>query len=107
VAKWVRRYREAGVAGLADRSSRPLPLRNPTPDAVIALMESMRRQRWSGLRIARETGRSRATVSRLLRRLKLSRISDLEPKLPVQRYEHERPGDLLHLDIKKLEWARC
>ena len=62
----------------------------------------LRRQRWTGLRIAQQTHLSRATVSRILRRLKLSRIRDLEPKLPVQRYEHARPGDLLHLDIKKL-----
>ena len=54
------------------------------------------------VRIAQAAGLSRATVSRILCRLKLNRIRDLEPKLPVQRYEHAAPGDLLHLDIKRL-----
>jgi transposase InsO family protein len=62
----------------------------------------LRRQRWTGVRIAQQTGLSRCTVSRILRRLKLSRMRDLEPKPAVQRYEHAAPGDLLHLDIKKL-----
>ena len=101
-AKWVRRYREQGPEGLRDRSSRPHRLRRPTPPEQITLVEQLRRQRWTGLRIAQQTGLSRATVSRILRRLQLSRIRDLEPKLPVQRYEHAHPGDLLHLDIKKL-----
>jgi transposase InsO family protein len=101
-AKWVRRYRERGVAGLADRSCRPRHLRRPTKPEQVALIEALRRERWSGVRIAQQTGLSRATVSRTLRRLKLSRVRDLEPCPPVHRYEHERPGDLLHLDIKKL-----
>ena len=66
------------------------------------VVEQLRRQRWTGYRIARQTGLSRATVSRILRRMKLSRMRDLEPTAPVQRYEHAAPGDLLHLDIKKL-----
>jgi transposase InsO family protein len=101
-AKWVRRWRELGAEGLGDRSSRPHRLRRPTPTELVTHVEMLRRQRWTGLRIAQQTGLSRATVSRILRRLRLSRIRDLEPKLPVQRYEHARPGDLLHLDIKKL-----
>jgi transposase InsO family protein len=101
-AKWVRRYSEEGLAGLRDRSSRPHRLHRPTSAELVERVELLRRQRWTGLRIARQTGLSRATVSRILRRLKLSRIRDLEPKLPVQRYEHPHPGDLLHLDIKKL-----
>jgi len=101
-AKWVRRCREEGPAGLRDRSSRPHRLRRPTSVKLIERVEQLRRQRWTGLRIAQQTGLSRATVSRILRRLKLSRIRDLEPKLPVQRYEHAHPGELLHLDIKKL-----
>ena len=101
-AKWVRRYREQGPEGLRDRSSRPHRLRRPTPAEQITLVEQLRRQRWTGLRIAQQTGLSRSTISRILRRLKLSRIRDLEPKLPVQRYEHAHPGDLLHLDIKQL-----
>ena len=101
-AKWVGRYRELGVAGLEDRSSRPHRLRQVTSAELAARVEALRRERWTGDRIARQTGLSRATVSRILRRLKLSRVRDLEPKLPVQRYEHALPGDLLHLDIKKL-----
>jgi transposase InsO family protein len=101
-AKWVRRYRDTGSSGLGDRSSRPRRLRQPTTPELVARVEALRRERWTGARIAGQTGLSRATVSRILRRLKLSRVRDLEPKLPIQRYEHARPGDLLHLDIKKL-----
>ena len=101
-AKWVRRYREAGVEGLRDRSSRPhrSPSRTPAPGADQVLI--LRRQRWTGVRIAQQTGLSRATVSRILRRHQLSRMRDLEPEAPVVRYEHAHPGDLLHLDTKKL-----
>jgi len=101
-AKWVRRYREAGPAGLSDRTSRPRQLRAPTPPHLVARVEALRRERWTGQRIAAHTGLSRATVSRILRRLRLSRTRDLEPRPSVERYEHAAPGDLLHLDIKKL-----
>jgi transposase InsO family protein len=101
-AKWVRRYREQGVAGLADRSSRPHRLYRPTSSQTVERVEALRRQRWTGHRIARQTGLSRSTVSRILGRLQLNRIRDLEPAPPIQRYEHEAPGDRLHLDIKKL-----
>lgn len=101
-AKWLQRYREHGAAGLQDRSSRPRRLRRPTSPEKVGLVETLRRERWTGWRIALQTGLSRATVSRILRRMKLSRACDLEPRPPVERYEHARPGDLLHLDIKKL-----
>jgi transposase InsO family protein len=101
-AKWVRRYREQGMAGLSDRSSRPRRLYRPTSSDRIERVEQLRRQRWTGHRIARQTGLSRATVSRILRRLRLNRIRDLQPAQPILRYEHQAPGDLLHLDIKKL-----
>jgi transposase InsO family protein len=65
-------------------------------------IERLRRQRWTGVRIAQQLGLSRATVSRVLRRLKLNRIGDIEPQLPPNRYEHAAPGDMLHLDIKRL-----
>jgi transposase InsO family protein len=68
----------------------------------VVRVEAFRRQRWTGIRIALATGLSRATVSRILRRLHLSRMRDLEPPPPVIRYEHPLPGDLLHLDIKKI-----
>ncbi len=101
-AKWVRRYQREGTAGLRDRSSRPHRLRRPTPAHVVEQIEPLRRQRWAACRIASHTGLSPATVSRILRRLKLNRIRHLDPAPPVQRYEHAAPGDLLHLDIKKL-----
>jgi transposase InsO family protein len=101
-AKWVRRYQREGRAGLRDRSSRPQHSpRRCHPDLAVRV-ESLRRQRWTGVRIAFATGLSRATVSRILRRLHLSRIRDLEPPPPVIRYEYPLPGDLLHLDIKKI-----
>ena len=100
--KWVRRYREAGAAGLEDRSSRPARLRQPTSAEQIARVEALRRERWTGVRIAQATGLSRATVSRILTRLKLNKMRMLEPAPPIVRYEREAPGDLLHIDIKKL-----
>jgi transposase InsO family protein len=100
--KWVRRYREGGAVALVDRSSRPERVRQPTSPELVGRVEALRRQRWTGARIALQTQLSRATVSRILRRLKLSRIRDLEPRPAIQRYEHPNAGDLLHLDIKKL-----
>jgi transposase InsO family protein len=101
-AKWVRRYREQGVAGLRDRSSRPVRSPRSTSKERVMEIEQLRRQRWTGVRIAQQVGLSPATVSRVLRRLKLNRIRDLEPRLPPNRYEHAMAGDLLHLDIKRL-----
>jgi transposase InsO family protein len=101
-AKWVRRYRDQGVAGLRDGSSRPLRSPRRTSEERVMEIERLRRERWTGIRIAQHTGLSPATISRILRRLKLSRIRDLEPRLPPNRYEHAAPGDLLHLDIKRL-----
>ena len=102
VHKWVARYRAEGQAGLADRSSRPHQLRRPTPPATVKRIEALRRQRWTGKRIAMATGLSTATVSRVLRRLGISRMKDLEPAEPVRRYQREYPGELIHIDIKKL-----
>src|ERR1700716_728971 len=101
-AKWVRRYRDQGVAGLNDRSSRPHRSPRGTSQERIMEIEHLRRQRWTGVRIAHRLGLSQATGSRVLRRLKLNRIRHIEPQLPPNRYEHAAPGDLLHLDIKRL-----
>jgi transposase InsO family protein len=102
VSKWLARFRSGGVVALQDRSSRPQRLHRPTPylrrDEVLAL----RRKKLTGYEIARRTGLSRATVSRILRRAHLSRWRDLVPAAPVVRYERAHPGELLHLDIKKL-----
>jgi transposase InsO family protein len=102
VRKWVDRYRREGLAGLQDRSSRPHRLHRPTPQAVIEEIERLRRQRWTGKQIAVQVGASPATISRVLRRLGLNKLSALEPAEPIRRYEREHPGELSHLDIKKL-----
>ncbi|HEX3945799.1 MAG TPA: IS481 family transposase [Rhizomicrobium sp.] len=99
--KWIKRHENEGVAGLADRSSRPHRLYRPTPQAVVERIEQLRRQRLTGKAIAAETGVSPATVSRVLRRLGLNKLSALASE-PVRRYEREKPGELIHLDIKKL-----
>jgi transposase InsO family protein len=102
VRKWVDRYRQEGSVGLQDRSSRPHRLRQPTPQRVVDEIEQLRRQRWTGKQIAVQVGVSPATVSRVLRRSGLSKLSALEPAEPIRRYEREHPGELIHLDIKKL-----
>jgi transposase InsO family protein len=102
VAKWVKRFRAEGVDGLRDRSSRPLSSDSQTPQATCDAVEALRRQRYTGKQIAHELGISPATVSRILRRRGLNKLSALEPAEPVRRYERERAGELIHLDIKKL-----
>ena len=100
--KWLARYQAEGVAGLQDRSSRPHRLRCPTPTATAERIEALRRERFTGQQIARDLGVSPATVSRVLQRLGLNRIAALEPAEPVQRYERDKPGELIHIDIKRL-----
>jgi transposase InsO family protein len=100
--KWVARFKAQGAAGLQDRSSRPHRLREPTPPETVEQIVALRRQRFTGQQIAQQTGVSPATVSRILRAARLSRMKDLEPPEPVIRYEREHPGELIHLDIKKL-----
>ena len=100
--KWRDRFEQEGLAGLQDRSSRPHRLRQPTPPEVIERIESLRRQRMPGKEIATTVGVSPATVSRVLQRLGLSKLSALEPAEPARRYEREQPGEMIHIDIKKL-----
>jgi transposase InsO family protein len=100
--KWVARFKAAGVEGLKDRSSRPHRLHRPTPIAIVERVEALRRRRWTGKQIAAEVGVSPATVSRILKRLGLNRLAALEPAEPVRRYQREHPGELIHIDIKKL-----
>ena len=102
VRKWVDRYRREGLVGLRDRSSRPHRLHRPTPQSVVDEVAALRRQRCTGKQIAAQVGVSPATVSRILRRLGLNKLSALEPAEPVRRYEREYPGEMIHLDIKKL-----
>ena len=73
-----------------------------TPQATCDAVEVLRRQRYTGKQIAAEFGISPATVSRILRRRGLNKLSALEPAEPVRRYQREHPGELIHLDIKKL-----
>jgi transposase InsO family protein len=102
IRKWLRRYRQEGRAGLRDRSCRPHRSPRATPEPVVAQVVALRRQRWTGARIAPAVALSRATVGRILRRQGLARLRLLEPSGPVRRYERARPGELLHVDIKKL-----
>jgi transposase InsO family protein len=100
--KWLGRYLIQGNAGLADGSSRPV--RSPraiAPGKALGIVE-LRRRRLTQARIAQALDVSASTVSRVLARAGLSKLHDLEPVEPVQRYEHAAPGALLHLDIKKL-----
>ncbi len=102
VARWVERYKADGRAGMVDRSSRPHRLRARVPETTIAHIIALRRKRWTGKHIAIETGVSPASVSRVLRRAGLSRLKDIDPPEPERRYERDRPGEMIHLDIKKL-----
>ena len=87
VAKWVVRFRAKAVVGLQDRSSRPHSSPSQTAPAVCAAVEGLRRQRHTGAQIAAEVGVSAATVSRILKRRGLNRLSALGPAEPVRRYE--------------------
>jgi transposase InsO family protein len=98
--KWVARYQIAGTGGLMDRSSRPHRSPRQISFLLVEKVLALRRGHMPGYEIARRTGLSPASVSRILRKARLSRWRDLNPPPPVQRYEHPRPGDLLHLDIK-------
>ena len=100
--KWLKRYREEGPAGLADRSSRPHACPHATPSTIAAQMLELRRSRQTYRQIAQRLSVAPSTIARLLRRAGLHRLAELEPALPENRYEHARPGQLLHLDIKKL-----
>ena len=100
--KWLGRYLADGEPGLRDRSSRPKRSpRSIRPAQALAIVE-LRRRRLTQARIATSVAVSKSTVGRVLKRAGLSRLSDLEPSGPVVRYEHERPGDLIHIDTKKL-----
>jgi transposase len=101
-AKWVRRYREHGADGLGDRSSRPHRCPRATSSALLENVLALRRLRYNGWRIAQVLAISRATVSRILRRAGMNRLQSLDPPPPVVRYEHRRPGSLIHFDIKRL-----
>jgi len=100
--RWLARYRAEGDAGLIDRSSRPHRVPRRTSQKQLRRIVSLRLRRLSGAEISCWTGRPRSTVARWLNRVGLGRLSQLAPPEPIRRYEKEHPGDLLHLDIKKL-----
>jgi transposase InsO family protein len=102
VRKWVARYQAEAAAGLRDRSCRPHRSPSATPLLLQHWVERLRRQRWTGAEIAASLQLSPSTVARLLRRRGLARLRQLEPPRPIQRYQWARPGDLVHLDVKKL-----
>jgi transposase InsO family protein len=100
--KWLARYASEDPASLADRSSRPRRSPGRTPVEWREMILLLRRTKMTGPQIARNLKRPRATVARVLKRAGLERLKKLEPKEPENRYQHRRPGDLLHLDVKKL-----
>lgn len=102
VSKWIRRFLSDGVCGLQDRSSRPRSMPNQTAHSICDEVEVLRRRRYTQAHIARELGLSQATVSRILKERGLSLLSALEPQVPRPRYERESPGEIIHIDIKKL-----
>jgi transposase InsO family protein len=100
--KWLGRYLAEGADGLLDKSSRPARSPRQIDPGVALVIVELRRKVMLQAQIASYMGVSKATVSRVLRRAGLSRLSDLRPPEPVQRYERDQPGELLHIDIKKL-----
>lgn len=100
--KWRARHRTDGIAGLADRSSRPRHIRRVTCPQRTQAAIGLRRMRMSADEIAHSLGMAPRTVSRIIARAGLSRLSALDPAEPANRYETPRPGQLVHIDVKKL-----
>jgi transposase InsO family protein len=100
--KWARRYEQEGEAGLHDRSSAPRTVHNVTPPERVEAIEALRRVRFTGPEIAEVLEMPTSTVSAVLGRIGLGRLSRLDPPKPVRRYERSRPGELIHVDVKKL-----
>jgi transposase InsO family protein len=100
--KWVRRYRSEGEAGLLDRSSAPRTVHNATPADRVEAIAALRRLALTGPEIAEILEMATSTVSAVLKRIGLGKLSRLEPAEPIRRYERSRPGELIHIDVKKL-----
>lgn len=100
--KWLGRFLASGESGLADRSSRPRVSPAAIAPRTALVIVELRQRRLTQASIANATGVSKSTVGRVLRRAGLSKLCDLLPTEPVRRYEHEAPGDLIHIDTKKL-----
>ena len=104
VAKYVRRYREQGESGLVDRSSRPHRSPQLTPHRFVKAICKLRRKRsWGPRRIGWQPGIPRSAVNAVLRRSGLNRLAWMHRAMrEIVRYEHASPGDMNHLDVKKL-----
>ena len=102
VYRWLARWREEGAEGLHDRSSAPKRIPHRTPVDRVGAIEALRRLRMTAAEIAEVLGMALSTVSAVLRRIGLGKRSRLSPPEPANRYERKRPGELVHLDIKKL-----
>jgi transposase InsO family protein/transposase-like protein len=100
--KWVARYRVDGEAGLLDRSSAPVSIPHRTSEDRVALIAGLRRLRMTGAEIAFCLAMPLSTVSAVLARIGLGKLSRLDPPEPPNRYERRHPGELLHIDVKKL-----
>src|SRR5919206_359374 len=99
--KWLARYRADGPAGLRDRSSAPTVVANRTDDRRIEAIAALRRLRFTGAEIAELLGMALSTVSGILTRIGMGKLGRLGLE-PAQRYERARPGELIHIDVKKL-----
>ena len=100
--KWLARYRAGGERMLHDRSSAPARCPHRLPAETLAEIDRLRRQRMTGPQIAQSLGLARSTVGAVLHQLGLGRLSALDPKPPAVRYERAAPGELIHIDTKKL-----
>jgi transposase InsO family protein len=100
--KWTHRYRAEGEAGLADRSSAPRRVHNATREDRVQAIAALRRLRMTGPEIAELLEMPTSTVSAVLKRVGLGKLSRLDPPEPIRRYEKRRPGELVHIDVKKL-----
>jgi transposase InsO family protein len=102
VSKWLARFRVEGIDGLLDRSSAPVRIPHRTPEERVELIAALRRLRMTAAEIAETLSMPLSTVSAILTRIGLGKRSRLEPPEPANRYERKRPGELLHIDVKKL-----
>jgi transposase InsO family protein len=100
--EWLRRFRVGGTAALQDRRSTPIRSPRALPAATVAAIARLRRERLTGEAIGRRLGLKRSTVGAILRRLGLGRLAALDAKPPLVRYERATPGELIHIDTKKL-----
>lgn len=102
VRKWLQRYRQEGPEGLKDRTSRPRHCPAATAEVLRSAIVALRRQRMTLVAIATQLRLSRSTVARIAKNAGLNRLSKLQPPPVYRRYERAEPGELLHLDVKKL-----